>query len=1351
MAEYRPLLPQEEGSEVSWYTAGLAGIASGLIKVPEGVFSLGSELIDLGFDTNTAADVEMFFVKLNPFEEIAEQQGIGKLTQTVVSLGIPGTTGFKLGEKLATSYFKAKRAGKLFSAGDKGGKRVVKAAEKPFKLNEKEGYQRFGVGVLGGAAGEFFVADVEDIGTFGDLFDRGPTTLDRDEFGTGREDATRKLLNRLKFGSESLLITPIVGAVGKSAKALAQKGKELTYSKNRLERYLAKFAEAFTPEGQLTKAVFGSQKVYEGFRAADLNRATELVKRLDRTVDRAFPEMQKVLDKSVTKQEKDQFYKQINDLILEGDLTKYSSPKKLDEFVEATKKKGVSQDTIDDLVGTIDDARREFSNLMETVDRYNSEELRSIISDRLKSNVVNTYKIFEDAPVLGLFGRYKPTDEVKEKTIKYFQKQLADSANSKNIDSFYQEARDIVDTILEDGYKKAKYKVKGLPDIAYVRDTLEKVKDEKFASQIVDSTGLPSKEVRELLGEVKDPRYAIFNAITELSGVARMSAMLKQLADQNALIQKPVKDGGRGGTGSFWASEKEAIKATNGQAEIVKMGKTKLNKLAVFKVGDIDNPLSNMWTTKPIAEALERANGLTEGFYTAAVRGREGSTVAEKGASFLYRNLLLFPKAASQLAKTVLSIPTHLRNIISAGAFAAANGIFFTRDPVALGKAFREGWQISGVGNLKNTRFKDAEFEAAYRELLELGVVNSQVQIGDLRALLKDVNFGDKISDLDAVMNPMLSKLKKIPEYLQGKYTAEDDFWKITNYFMEMSRREKAYIKDAARRNVKLDTKDPAFINKLKQESAEIVRNTVPNYAYVGDVVRTARLLPVGNFMSFPSEMIRTTTNIATQAIKEMKHSKPTIGTNIAPVVYERGVGFVKNDNPFYSVGATRAAGMAFTLNAVPAMTVEGAKALYNVTEEEINAMRQFVPDWSRNSTLVPIRDEDTGELKYIDFSHSNAYDLIGRPFRTLANEIIRAEKDGDTILKGFMTGAEEAVTEVAAPFIDESIWTEASADISLYPLLPGRQGRTRDGRVLYTDQTPPGDRLAIKFRHLMEALAPSYKQYIRVGQAAVGAPTKTGDILELDDQLAGLIGFRPVTVDPLKSMGFKIAEYQTGIRNARREFTGGAFGLLRGGPIKPNDVIERYYESNKARFNVQKEMHKNINAAEILGVRNNVLQREFADRQLSVENYNALRTGKYNPYFPSDDIRDRFREIARNLGELDVFPLVAPILRRMENDMRRLRLDGNYQNTVEPQSFASGGLAYEPNLEEVAQDGINLSDYLIEEVNTPPLPMTPMPNPQVVQTQASGNIMNTGLTPAEQAYLSEEEKMIRLRNRGLA
>jgi hypothetical protein len=41
------------------------------------------------------------------------------------------------------------------------------------------------------------------------------------------------------------------------------------------------------------------------------------------------------------------------------------------------------------------------------------------------------------------------------------------------------------------------------------------------------------------------------------------------------------------------------------------------------------------------------------------------------------------------------------------------------------------------------------------------------------------------------MISPMMSKLKKIPEYLQGKYVAEDDFWKITNYFVELERRQK--------------------------------------------------------------------------------------------------------------------------------------------------------------------------------------------------------------------------------------------------------------------------------------------------------------------------------------------------------------------------------------------------------------------------------------------------------------------------------------------------------------------------------------------------------------------------------
>ncbi len=1309
-----PLYPAEENNEVSWYTSGLAGIASGGIKVVEGAFSLGAELIDLGFDTNSAAGVEMFFDKLNPLEEVAEQSGVGKLTQALVQIGVPGTAGFKLGSKLAKKYFDAKKAGTLVSAGSKN---ITKQKQLADKLNKQTGYARFAVGAVGGAAGEAFVADVEEIGSFGDMFDRGPTQLDSYALDGGREDATRKLMNRLKFGSESLLITPFAAGIGKGAKALATRGKDLAYSNYKLERFLGKFAQAFTPEGPLTKEVFGSQKVMEGFRSADVNRATELVRQLDANISKSFPQMQAALDRSLTKKEKDQFLKEINDLMLDGDLTKLVDGKKSDAFVKTLKDKGVDQKVIDSITGTIDEARNTIGNLVKTTENFNSKELKGILQDRIKGLTENTYKIFETTPVLGVFGRYRPTDDSMVEAIDFFRQQIAttnkDKAFKLDSDTYYEEAKNIVERIIEDGIK-AKKTGRGLADVNYVSKTLTDLPGGKFVDEIIERTGAPPQVIRKLLGEMKDPRYSTFNAITELSGLARSSAMFKEMFDTNAAVQA------QGGRGSFWDSIEAAKAATNSQAKIVKVDNA-LAGMGEFKSGRISNPLGGMFTTADTAEALKRMNGITEGYLTQFVRGREGASSAEKGVSFLYRNLLLFPKATAQLAKTVLSIPTHLRNIISAGAFAGANGILFEGflNPKLLGDSFRKGWQISGVGNLKNTRFDDKNFEAAYRELLELGVVNSQVQIGDLKNLMRDVNYGDSIMDLDKIVNPFLNKLKKVPAYLQGKYVAEDDFWKITNYFVELNRRQDALIKDGIRRGVKIDPTDAEFLTKLKTDAADIVKNTVPNYNYVGDFVRTARALPVGNFMSFPSEMLRTTTNIGGQALKEMRHSKPTVGTNIAPWVIDAATGtVVKNDNPFYRIGATRISGMAFTLGAVPAMLVEGSKALYNVSKEELEALRQFVPDWSRNSTLIPMRDEKTGELKYIDFSHSNAYDVVAKPFRTLLNEITAATNDGDTILKGFTDGIEEASKELAAPFLDESIWTEAATDLTL------RGGRTREGKVLYTDQTPSGDVAQIRFRHLMEALLPQYKPYIRIAQAATGKPNKLGEVLGLNDQIAGLAGFRPTKVDPLKAMGFKISQYQTGIRNARREFTGGFFGLLRGGPINPNDIVTRFYESNKARFNVQKEMFKNINAAETLGVNSNSLRQTFQDRQLTTQTFSNLRRGKYEPYFPSDDIRERFREIAQNLGTFDVYREALPYLRAMRSQMKFLNLNDTFD--------------------------IDLNDFSLETVDTPNLPATPMPaNVQPnITNQAQAVDPNTNLTSNEMALLSPEEQIIRERLR---
>ena len=61
---------------------------------------------------------------------------------------------------------------------------------------------------------------------------------------------------------------------------------------------------------------------------------------------------------------------------------------------------------------------------------------------------------------------------------------------------------------------------------------------------------------------------------------------------------------------------------------------------------------------------------------------------------------------------------------------------------------------------------------------------------------------------------------------------------------------------------------------------------------------------------SFPSEMIRTTANIARQGLSELRHSRPTRGSNIAPMVFDiEANAFVKNDNPMYATGIKRLAG----------------------------------------------------------------------------------------------------------------------------------------------------------------------------------------------------------------------------------------------------------------------------------------------------------------------------------------------------------------------------------------------------------------------------------------------------------
>ena len=71
----------------------------------------------------------------------------------------------------------------------------------------------------------------------------------------------------------------------------------------------------------------------------------------------------------------------------------------------------------------------------------------------------------------------------------------------------------------------------------------------------------------------------------------------------------------------------------------------------------------------------------------------------------------------------------------------------------------------------------------------------------------------------------------------------------------------------------------------------------------------------------------------------------------------------------------------------------------------------EFYDDLKRFKYLKRLlnRYKETGELKYIDFSHANAYDTLVRPFQAVLNSVAAGNEDEDGMMDDFMLGVMEA------------------------------------------------------------------------------------------------------------------------------------------------------------------------------------------------------------------------------------------------------------------------------------------------------------------------------------------------------
>ena len=1290
--------------EVGGFTSAAAGVGSGIVKTVEGVVSLGAELMDLGAGTDVADDVESFFDTINIFEDTANARAAGKITQALVQIGVPAAAGSKLAIKLADKALKAKKAGKYANVMGKNAQKGIKKAK---ELNKLTGKKRFGALVLGGAAGETLVGDTEDIGTFGDVFETnfGPfSQLDREEKEDPREDATRKLMNRFKFAGESLFVTPFVYGIGTGAKALAKQGKELAYSNSRIARGLDKFGAIFRARTSKPEQVFLSKMTENARKMADTNFSMEQVARIDKITNKYFPATKKFLDKTGEPGRK-KFLENLDKTLFKGDLNKEGLDKTLQStLLKQMKDANVPVPDQSIIFKGLKDTRNKFKELLEiTAGGPGAKvdlpagvgvDLRALMGDRIKNYIGNTYEMFQNKDV-GLFNRFKPAAKDKEAVADMFMRYAAKNKNPINdfeadqmVDELIVSARNMdpkKDTLPTFAYQNLTKSAEDAYNIKTFAQTLTKeTADGDKSLQVI---GKGSKNFRKLFGEVEDVRHSIYEGVNRLSVVARKNQLFDEVLDTDEAMKAATKaDTPPGQRGFFHSTPLEARRAFGDIPgdEIVKIDPYVKE---YFKDGVLVNRLQGMYTTRAIAEGFSNVSKLQE-----FMRGETGGALG-KTFSWAWRNLLLTPKAGAQYAKTILSIPTHIRNFLSSGAFALGNGTLF-ENPQLMKEAMQRAGATIQVG-VRNPLSMER-----YRRYLELGVTNTNTRLGDLRNLMKDVRFGDGNIATDSILRPMLNSLgaigkgvKKGAKTMQDLYVAEDDFWKIFNFEVEYGRLFKLN-KDKL---LKMSNE------QMEEMAAKIVRNTVPNYAYVGEFVRAARMSPFGNFMSWPSEVFRTGAGIVRQALEEIADP---VTKKINPVT---------SKNPMKAIGMKRLTGMTLATLALPYGAIKGSQAIFGVSNEEADAANDFVAPWAKDSQKIYMRDPETDELYYIDYSKNNVYDTLSRPFQTILRNVQEGIEDEEILLKGFAEGVAQAAGQVAEPFVSESMFTEAFMDIY------SRNGMTNEGVELYSEQTPEAEKYQRIFKHLTKTLMPTVKPFQRLGKALTDTPSSTGEFFEVGPEMAGIMGWKPVKVEPEKALGFYIYDFQRGISKARKEFTGGPEGLLKGGPKTPESVIERLFIANQASFEVQKEMLRHFQNAQKIGMSRSQIKKSLEKRGIPESTIDNLFKGDFKFFFPSEAIQDRFKEISRETGTPNPFLQAKGILMGMRNSFKGLSLYRDFPLTLE--------------------DFMPPSDTYDDQSKAPPLDKTPMPV-QTVTNMAQKNPI-TNLTRNEEALLSPTEKVI--------
>ena len=849
--------------------------------------------------------------------------------------------------------------------------------------------------------------------------------------------------------------------------------------------------------------------------------------------------------------------------------------------------------------------------------------------------------------------------------------------------------------------------------------------------------------VQKLLGKEKNLKSSIMNTTGEM--IATMAN--KRAADK--IAASGLKNGW------IFNSYDDALAAKKAAAQ-------EITKVA--RLGDMESSLKGKFALPEYVQAFAGESGtfnkmMTNSIWRAIIGG----------------------KSIVQMGKTLYSPQTQVRNVTSAAFFALMQGhIGHNASVTNAMKMTLDDIFKAGKRNIDET-----EFNNYVEKLVRLGVWDENVVASELKAIMdaiknNQINTTDKLMDKLFKMAPT-DKVAKL-------YAGGDNIWKHYGYEYGKSQLSMAFknIEEVAEwwthmtgtkfnLNNSITGTKKTFDDALDEASAYLLRNTYPTYSKVPPIVQVLRLTPIGNFVSFPAEILRTGANTMFIGLREMSHSNPAIR----------------------QMGIRRMIGAIMTSYGLGKGITELTQVLTNTTSAQWDAYkRSGAAPWDRLSNLLAIKGWKNGESKAINFSYFSPYDSLWAPFSAAMTKAEKQDlnpQETEAFVLDMMFSEGGPVFTFLSPFVSEPLGYDRFIDVTT------RAGKKKEGGSIYTESDDLTAKFYKSFKHVLDGVQPGVlvsaskiKNALEKDLTGGGKPVNL-----LDELLALFAGIRIINIDAKKDLTYAASTLNRVLRAVDEKenfYTSKNFTNK-----TPTDIVNIFEDMQEEATRLQKDMYIKIKDLQLLDLSKNKIEEILEETGLNKKLVSNLMDGEFTPINYSVP---RFeRKIAEVKAAMKKYSEDSPTYNYFTNssflfpetqldkvidkyDGKKFfketyneetkQMEGGYYPEKESYKLNENGtLEFDENGNPIPERGFvgkalektvdtikSLpkrfalpGQDLFSEAPQKPLPDTPAPNAQVIQTAAfpASGALNQGLTATENALLSEEEKQITLRNRGLA